>query len=188
MNHSKPENNPGSGSASQPVAPPQVSYDLGAMLKENPRLYHVLRVTTASTSYLGLGLRAHVSFGFGHLSQFVLIDCVNAVDFSIRPPNGATLMGGPPMEFYEQHPRLENISQTVPNTDGMEVFTPPVKFTLLVMDQSHIIAQRFVLRIEDGDIFKDAIGMDENRKQRQAEDLKRGLDWMEKFRMPALQK
>src|ERR1017187_5482133 len=127
------------------------------------------------TSYLGLGLRAHVSFGFGHLSQFVLIDCVNAVDFSIRPPNGATLMGGPPMEFYEQHPRLENISQTVPNTDGMEVFTPPVKFTLLVMDQSHIIAQRFELRIENEDIFKNAVGMDEPRRQQQAADLQRGL-------------
>lgn len=161
------------------------SYNLGAMLKENLRLYLVLRVTTASTSYLGLGLRAHVSFSFGHLSQFVLIDCVNAVDFSIRPPNGATLMGGPPMEFYEEHPKLENISQMVPNTDGMEVFTPSVKFTLLVMDKSYVIAQHFLLRIENADIFKDAIGMDENRKQRQAEVLKRGLDWMERFRMPA---
>jgi hypothetical protein len=175
MNHSKPENNPHGGNSPQPMAPPQIGYDLGAMLKENPRLYLVLRVTTASTSYLGLGLRAHVSFGFGHLSQFVLIDCVNAVDFSIRPPNGATLMGGPPMEFYEQHPRLENISQTVPNTDGMEVFTPPVKFTLLVMDQSHIIAQRFELRIENEDIFKNAVGMDEPRRQQQAADLQRGL-------------
>lgn len=176
------------GNRTPPEASQPINYNLGAMLKENPRLYHVLQVTTASTSYLGLGLRLHVSFGFGHLSQFVLIDCVNAVDFSIRPPNGATLMGGPPMEFYEQHPRLENISQTVPNTDGMEVFTPRVKFTLLVLDQSYVIAQGFVLSIENADIFKHAIGMDENRKQRQAEDLKAGLDWMEKFRLPAFQK
>ena len=176
------------GSRTLPPDSTPFSYNLGAMLKENARLYHVLQVTTASTSYLGLGLRAQVSFGFGHLSQFVLIDCVKAVDFSIRPPNGATLMGGPPMEFYEQHPKLENISQTVPNTDGMEVFTRPVKFTLLVMDKSYVIAQHFMLRIENADIFKDAIGMDENRKQRNAGDLKRGLDWMEKFRMPALQK
>src|ERR1035438_2091934 len=120
MNQSKPENNPDGGNSPQPATPPPIRYGRGAMLKENSRLYHVLRVTTASTSYLGLGLRAHVSFSFGHLSQVVLIDCVNAVDFSIRPPNGATLMGGPPMEFYEQHPRLENISQTVPNTRSEE--------------------------------------------------------------------
>jgi hypothetical protein len=56
------------------------------------------------------------------------------------------------------------------------------------MDKSHIIAQHFMLRIENADIFKAAIGKDEKLKQRHAEALKQGLDWMEKFRMPALQK
>ena len=183
------ESNSGGAAAAEenrakPAGNPPIRYNFGAMLKENPGIYRVLELATVNPRYLGLSLRALASFGFGHLSQFIFIDCVNVVDYSIRPPNPATLMGGPPMEFYEQHQRLESVSRCVPNTDGMKVFDPSVVFHLLVIDQSYIIAQQFVLRIENDNIFKDATGIDDAQKQQFAKDLKRGLDCIEKFRLP----
>jgi hypothetical protein len=118
----------------------------------------------------------------------VIIEGINAVDYSIRPPSPAILMGGPPMEYFEQHPRLSDVSQCVPHTDGMEYFNPPIKFNLLLISQSYFIAQHFILRIENENMFSNAIGMDEQRKQRDAETVKQELEWMEKFRLPALQK
>jgi len=51
------------------------------------------------------------------------------------------------MKFHEEHPLLDTDHlQMVPGGDG-EVFNPPLKLKLLILDQSHIIAERF--EIED---------------------------------------
>ena len=100
----------------------------------------------------------------------------------IRPPNAALLMGGPLMEFHEQHPLLENISQVVPNTDGMETYDPPEKFGLLLMDQSYVIAGQFALRFADVNGFKN-VGDRDDRQRQQC-----GLEWMEPFRLPGLKR
>jgi hypothetical protein len=53
------------------------------------------------------------------------------------------LRGGPVIEFYEQHQLLdEERLQGVPGGDG-EVFNPPLKFQLLILDQTYVIAERF---------------------------------------------
>src|SRR5580692_5689207 len=109
-----------------------VRYDLGALLKEQPHLYRIGELRIAKMGYLRLELQASVAFcNEDFFYQFVAIDCVKVVDYSIRPPNPATLEGGPCLKYCEKHELLANVSQTVPNTDGMEVFNPPVKFTLL---------------------------------------------------------
>ena len=124
------------------------------MLKEQPDLYRMIELSTAQMDYLGLRLRGRVALTHHQISQFVEIGCFKAIDYSIRPPNPAILMGGPLMEFHEEHPSLQAVSRSVPNTDGLETFDPSVKFGLLVIDQSYVIAQRFDLFLEIDDIFK----------------------------------
>jgi hypothetical protein len=177
---------PVSGAAgNEPAKSTPVRYDLGGLLKENPLLYRIGELRIANMGYLRLGLQANVVFcSEGHFSQFVAIDCVKAVDYSIRPANPATIEGGPCIEYYEKHELLDTVSQTVPNTDGMEVFNPPVKFTLLRIDQSYIIAQRFeMIILTDG--VATTIGWTPMQKQQKTEALKRALDWMDKYRLKA---
>jgi len=70
----------------------------------------------------------------------------------------------------------------VPKTDGMEVFNPPVKFILLNIDQSYIIAERFeMIILNDG--VTTMMGWTPMRKQQKMEALKRGLDSMDKYRL-----
>src|ERR1017187_5842330 len=186
MNQSKPEDNPADGNRPQPLNPPPIRYDLVAMLKANSWLCRVSRIIRADTEYLGLHLITRAAFDFMSFSLYAHIDCVEAVGYSIRPPDPAILMGGPHMEFHEQHPLLENISQVVPNTDGMETYDPPVKFGLLLMDQSYVIAGQFALRIYDVDGFKHVSDLGD--RQRRAAALQRGLDWMEPFRLQGLKR
>ena len=178
MNQFDPENN-SEGKSPQPDAPPPVRYDLGAMLKENPYLYFVHGIHDARMSRLSFRLRARVSFR--SIPQSVNIEGINAVDYSIRPPDPAILEGGPPMEYFEEHPRLTEDLQQIPHTD-IEYFNPPIKFNLLLISQSYFIAQQFILCVEND------TGIDEQRKQQDAETIRQGLEWMEKFRLPALQK
>ena len=185
MNSPNPENNPAGGSRPQP-APLPIYYDLAALLKENPNLCRVTGIFRADIAYLHLVLFTRAAFDFGTFGITSFIHCVNAVDYSIRPPNPATLMGGPLIEFHEQHPLLAEVSQTVPNSDGMETYDPPVKFGVLVMDQSYFIAGQFALRLEHGNMFKHVTGWKEEERQRRVADLQRGLEWMEPFRLTGL--
>jgi hypothetical protein len=161
-----------------------VRYDFGALLKENPHVYHITQLGVANMGYLQLELRARVTFYTERVFyQFVAIDCVNAVDYSIRPANPGLLEGGPPIKYYEEHERLQNVSRAVPNTDGMEMFKPEIKFTLLVIDQSCIIAQRFEMSIlSDG--VTNTIGRTATQKEQMMEKLKRALDSIDKYRLP----
>ena len=158
------------------------SYDLGAMLKDNPRLYRISQIYQAETSYLGL--RLHATVALETISQRIAILCVNAVDFAIRPANPALLMGGPLLEFYEDHEMLQSVSRTIPNTDGLKTWDPSIKFALLKIDQSYAIAQCFELSIENKNIFGESPGGSEERKQRDLNVLKRAMDWMDQFRLP----
>ena len=169
----------------QPAKPLAVRYDFGALLKENPRAYRISEVCAARTGYLWLTLQARVVFFTERVFfQFVAIDCINAVDYSIRPPNPGTLEGGPCIKYFEEHERLQSVSRAVPNTDGMEVFKPSVKFSLLNVDQSYIIAQRFEMSILSDGVTDVRTGRTEMEKQRMTECLKRALDSIDKYRLP----
>lgn len=167
-----------------PVKCPTVRYDFGALLKENPHLYRITKLCVAQMGYLQLVLQARVACCFeGAFYQFVAVDCINAVDYSIRPANPAILEGGPCIKYFEEHERLQTVSRAVPHTDGMEVFNPSVKFSLLSIDQSYIIAQRFEMSIlSDG--VSHTIGRRPERKQHMMESLNRALDLMNKYRLP----
>ncbi len=93
-------------------------------------------------------------------------------------------MGGPYLEFYEEHEMLQSISQTVPNTDGLETWNPPIKFTLLQIDQTYVVAQRFKLRIEYPIDYKNSAGFSDQEIQELLEANRRAMEWMDKFRLP----
>lgn len=45
--------------------------------------------------------------------------------------------------LYDQHPMLDNkMLQYIPHLDG-PVFDPPVKFKLLMLEDSYVIAEKF---------------------------------------------
>ncbi len=79
----------------------------------------------------------------GQSIRFVKIKCINAVDYSLRPKDPAILEGGMFMEYFEEHPLLTEDLQYKPHNDYGEKFNPPIKFTLLKLDDTYIIAERF---------------------------------------------
>src|ERR1700733_3970592 len=103
QSNSGDDSNPKSSSADEGLNIPQTikRYNLGAMLKEQPELYRIIELSIAQMEYLALRLRGRVALMHNHINQFIEIRCVKAVDYSIRPPNPAILMGGPLIEFYE---------------------------------------------------------------------------------------
>jgi len=78
------------------------------------------------------------------------------------------------MQYFETHPLLDSVYRGVPHTDDGEVFPSKLKFKLLIIDQSHIIAERFLLCIEKTEGTKPTPGEEAA--------LSRGLQWMDKFR------
>ncbi len=118
--------------------------DFAKMITEEPLRFRVLRIRLADMLYLKVRLTIIIwktldrSFP-GH----VTILCTNAVDYSIRPPRPSTIEGGPLIEYYEEHELLKNEHlQMIPGGDG-KVFNPRLKFGLLMLDQSYVIAERF---------------------------------------------
>jgi hypothetical protein len=71
----------------------------------------------------------------------------------------------------------------VPNTDGEEIWDPLVKFAVLTIDQSYIIAQRFEVRIDYGNV----IGLTTEQEQRRSERINATTAWLEQFQVPANQ-
>jgi hypothetical protein len=58
------------------------------------------------------------------------------------------------MEFYERHPLLAREElQYVPHGDGKR-FEPALKLALLVLDQSHFIAERFEIATFQEQVFR----------------------------------
>jgi len=79
------------------------------------------------------------------IPQFTIVQCRNAVDYSLNPPTPGMYLGGPEIQFFDTHPLLEDKRlQVYPGGNG-ELFNPPLKFGLLILDQSYVIAERFLL-------------------------------------------
>jgi hypothetical protein len=77
------------------------------------------------------------------LPSHLTILCMNAVEYSIRPKDRNTIEGGPLIEYYEDHKLLQDpVLQMIPGGDG-EVFNPPLKLALLMLDHSFVIAEKF---------------------------------------------
>jgi hypothetical protein len=84
------------------------------------------------------------------------IFAIDAIDYSIRPKNPGITVGGPPIKFSTDDPRLNDPDlQYVPGGDG-EVFEPPRRYQLLELDQSWIIAVRF----EVEEFFRETLSID----------------------------
>ncbi len=123
--------------------------NLETLLKENLQSFYLLQIMRGEFGYLGLALVVYVIRHIpGKDTDFPVceIRCSNAVDYSIRPKKPSIIEGGPPIKIPEQHELLNDPKlQYVPATDG-EIFNPPIKFKLLEMGQSYVIAERFNLR------------------------------------------
>jgi len=123
--------------------------DLGDVLKLDAYGPRIVGIRSARIRYLKLKLYVRLDFVSGELLQslqYAEITCTNAVDYAIRPPDPNILMGGPLIELHEQHPRLEHRDlQDVPGGDGEE-FEPPLKFKLLILDQTYVIAEEFEIQ------------------------------------------
>jgi hypothetical protein len=135
---------------SQPPAKsnPDVSHDLGKLLKGNPHLFLVHKIYGARIlAFLQLELDVVLAShdpAWANI-QFVKIKCINAVDYALRPKPSGVIEGGMFAEYYEEHPQLQTVSQCVPHTDGMKYFNPPIQFRLLFLEDTWVIAQRFEL-------------------------------------------
>jgi hypothetical protein len=71
------------------------------------------------------------------------IFAIDAIDYSIRPRDPNIILGGRPLKFSTDDPRLnDRMLQMIPGGDG-KCFDPPRRYQLLELDQSYIIAQRF---------------------------------------------
>lgn len=172
------------GGANRQQAAPPIHYDLAAMLKADPYLCLILKIMRADTDYLELTLTALAAFIFFPSTFVAYIKCIDAVDYAVRPSNPATIEGGPFMKFHEEHPLLEEISQSVPNTDGLEIYDPPVSFGVLELDQTYVVAGQFALRLEYGEVT----GLDEQSRQNRQAEFQRKLEWMHPFRLKQLKR
>ncbi len=120
--------------------------DFGSIIKEGARQIRVLGIRSANAEggRLTLGVVVSESSETGSETSFLEIICAHAVDYSIRPMRPTIMEGGPAIEFHEEHPKLNASLQYIPGGDGEE-FNPPRKFTMLELDQSYVIAERFLI-------------------------------------------
>jgi hypothetical protein len=121
--------------------------NFATLLKED-RHWHVLNINSASMGYLNLRLHLVIFHAMKMpYPKSVILHCINAVEYSIKPKDPATMEGGPPIQYHEQHLLLDQPGlQCEPGGDG-EVFNPPLKLSLLILDQSHIIAEKFEIEM-----------------------------------------
>lgn len=123
--------------------------DLVDVLKLSSRGLRFAGIMGTTTRYLNLKLHVRVEVVSKETLQplqFVEIICTNAVDYVIRPRDPNCLEGGPLIELHEQHPWLDHPGlQGVPGGDG-EMFDPPLKFRLLILEQTHVIAEKFEIQ------------------------------------------
>jgi hypothetical protein len=127
---------------------PMVCHDFGKLLQDNPELFRINCINSVTNPYfLVLELMVVLSShdpAWRHVRS-AKINCIHAVDYAVRPKPPEIIEGGKFVEYYEEHPRLKTVSQCVPHSDGMKYFKPPVKFKLLVLENTWVIAARFEL-------------------------------------------
>ncbi len=96
---------------------------------------------------LSLGIRLFLvfsRFSADNLDRGMWLECINPVDYSIRPAPPNLLEGGLPMTLHTRHEKLGDHLQTIPGHDG-ERFEPPRTFSLLKIGNSYLIAESFYL-------------------------------------------
>lgn len=118
--------------------------DFAKLIKDNPDCLRALEIHYATMGYLRLRLALHMSNALNReLPRLPVIDCTNAVEYSIRPMDPNTYEGGPAVEFHEQHELLNAPHlQMIPGGDGA-IFDPPLKLGVLIFGQSYVIAEKF---------------------------------------------
>lgn len=120
--------------------------DLVEALALNSGRLQFLGIKGTRSDYLNLSVyvRLHL-ISTGTLDCFEII-CTNAVDYVIRPRNPNCIEGRPMVELHKHHPLLDRPGlQDVPGGDG-EMFVPRLKLQLLILEQSHVIAERFEIQ------------------------------------------
>jgi len=124
-----------------------MSQDFGTFIQTNPHSLRLLNIRRADIGFLSLRLSIITAFSgpdCPHSFRVFDINCLNAVEYSIRPKDPNTIEGGPLIEFHEHHRLLETADgECVPGGDGLIRFNPPLKLKLLILDQSFVIAERF---------------------------------------------
>ncbi|MFO1514019.1 MAG: hypothetical protein U1F83_14050 [Verrucomicrobiota bacterium] len=101
------------------------------------RVLHIHAIPQIGSVFDVLMFKSGVRPGLWRIYAF------NIADFAIRPPNPATIEGGPAIKFSTDDPRLnDRLLQCIPGGDG-EVYDPPRRFQLLELDQTWVIAERF---------------------------------------------
>lgn len=118
--------------------------DFAKLIKDNPDALRALEIHHATMAHLRLRLAIHLDNRRNpELPRRPVILCTNAVEYSIRPMDSNTYVGGPLVEFHEEH-ELLNAShlQMIPGGDGA-IFNPPLKLGVLIFDQSYVIAEKF---------------------------------------------
>ena len=121
-----------------------MNQDFVKMIQDNPNCLWILEIRWAHMRYLTLRLAITlINYPNRQTPDHLTIRCTNAVEYSIRPKNRNTIEGGPHIEYYEDHKLLQDPGlQMIPGGDG-EVFNPPLKLALLMLDQSYVIAEKF---------------------------------------------
>jgi hypothetical protein len=124
-----------------------MNQNLATFLREEPERLRVLSIHAAKMGYLTLHLHVLVAgfpkCGYAHVN----LVCTNVVDYAIRPSDPATIEGGPLIEFHEQHPLIDACGQMIPGGDG-DQFDPPLKLSVLLLDQSYVVAEKFEIQKE----------------------------------------
>lgn len=175
--------NPKTVAGPAPEPPPPVTYDFGRMVKAHPfplTGWRILQIHRADMGYLSLHLTARITLH--PLRLVVAINCVTPVDYAIRPKDPAIVDGGMCIEYHEEHEKLRSLCRSVPHSDGLETFDPAIKFALLKMDQSYIIAERFELTILRDGVTNTIFGNAAD-KDRAVARLQRDLEALEQFRI-----
>ena len=167
--------------------PPPATYDFGRMVQAYPTHcgWGILKIYRADMDHFALSLIA--SIVLRDFKPTVTIRCITPVDYAVRPPDPALIDGAPCIEYHEDHEQLRSLSRCVPHSDGEETFDPAIKFTLLQMDQTYIIAQRFELTILSDGVSNRTYG-NAQKKDRALARLQRDLEALEKFRITPTQR
>jgi TPR repeat protein len=119
--------------------------DLESLLKNYPDALRILCINRVHIGELQILLDVTAMLANGRAKTYHIF-CLNAIEYSIRPKDPHTYLGGPCITFHERHSLLDAVHlQTIPGGDG-EIFRPPLVLKLLILDQSHVIAESFELR------------------------------------------
>jgi hypothetical protein len=118
--------------------------DLAELIRKSPyllRLMYILQI-----EYGGPSLKILVAVILSEPRQRVLnMEFVahRPRDYCFRPMTRGRMVGGPALEVSNDDPLLHNPELQFRGGDDCEKFDPPLKLTLLRLDTSYVIGERF---------------------------------------------